>query len=611
MTIEGTNNLEISIQNTIEQQDSKAESAELCRIAEQQIAKREYPQALASYQQAIKISSTCIDAYLGMADLFRLHGNHNNALQLLSHALKIEPENSQARRQMAPLLSVLTPSCFSTELEHDLVQCLSETDIDHQILARAVSTHISNKYPQSNTSSSAEITLELLRSLNKDLLFLSYLTRCINTHAGLEQWLTRIRKTLLQLANFNSSDQPSDYTELQCAIALQCFSNEYVFDTDEEELQLLAQAEKEMSVLNNSSALLTLCMYRPLFSLVNLKIPTERLPTLSEPLPYLDLLLKRSLYNLQEEQQLQACFPSIGNLSNNPNTTSISDKVRDQYEENPYPRWQIPPAPVQIPLTQVLNQLPGVERNRLPLQNISVLIAGCGTGFEPIELARMDKNARITALDLSTASLAYAKRMSDELHISNVSFIQGNILDATQLNEKFDLINSTGVLHHMEYPLAGWQVLCALLKSGGLMRISLYSELARRRIVPAHQRMKELKLGSSVNDIKAFRNYVFAQPSGSPLAELAQSDDFYSVSGCRDLLFHVQEHRFTLPQLKKMIAKLELNVVGFDVPAWALQQFQHRYPQPAATLDLEKWHEFEVSYPDTFIGMYQIWLQKK
>lgn len=601
MTIEGTNNQLNINQHSTQQQNTNREADKLCQIAVQQIAHGEHSQALGTYQQAVKISPVCITAYIGMADLFKQHGNRNHALQLLSHALKIEPENSRLRRQMSPLLAELTPTSYSAELERDLLLCISEPNTDHQLLARVISAHLSNKYLESQKFNDANIAPELLQSLATDALFLAYLTRCINTHANIEHWLTQLRRTLL-LTSHNQN-------ELVCALALQCFANEYIFAVSEDEEQRLASIEKKIRTTTNfdvSPALLLACMYRPLYYFSIEKISIEY-----EQQPYLALLVKRTLLDLQQEQQHQNSIKKIGEITSSKGVTTISDQVRIQYEESPYPRWQIPPVPAPMPLAQILHQLPAAKREFISINKISVLIAGCGTGFEPIELARMDKGAQITALDLSSKSLAYARRMADELQISNVDFIQGNILDATQLHKKFDLIHSTGVLHHMENPQAGWQILCGILRPGGIMRISLYSELARRRIVLAHQRIRELQHGSSNRDIKKFRAYIFSQPSGSPLAELAQSDDFYSLSGCRDLLFHVQEHRFTLLQLKMIIAELGLTVVGFDTPTSARQQFRQYYPDTQATLDLEKWHEFETRHPDTFVGMYQLWLQKQ
>lgn len=598
MTVEGTPNQQQN-QHNIQQKNINPDAEALCQLAAQQLARREYTHALISYQQAAKLAPKCIAAYLGMADLFVLHGNHNYALQTLSYALNIEPENSQARRRMAPLLAALTPAGFNPELDRDLLLCISEPDNDHQQLARVIGIHLSNKYHELQTASTGIINPTLLSSLNSDKLFLAYLSQCINTNVALEQWLTKLRRSLL-LAGDNIN-----LPELTCALALQCFANEYLFSVSAEEEQCLMEIEWATDKLTAQPNTLLVSMYRPLIDIVSDIKSFEH-----NNQPFLSLLIKRTLLDLQQEQHHQTRFRKIGNNSAEKIIHSVSDQVRNQYEENPYPRWQIPPAPTPIALTRILQQLPGVKHERLPSGNISALIAGCGTGFEPIELARMDKSAQITALDLSSKSLAYAKRMADELRISNIDFVQGNILDAAELNTQFDLITSTGVLHHMENPQTGWQTLCGILKPDGVMRISLYSEFARRRVVLAHQKIKELQLSSSNNDIKTFRSTIFSQPPGSPLAELAQSDDFYSVSGCRDLLFHVHEHRFTLLQLKDIIAELGLIVIGFDVPFWARQKFNQRYPNNTDALDLTKWHEFEVSHPDTFVGMYQLWLQK-
>ena len=80
-------------------------------------------------------------------------------------------------------------------------------------------------------------------------------------------------------------------------------------------------------------------------------------------------------------------------------------------------------------------------------------------------------------MDLSLASLAYAKRKTTELEITNIEYLQADILKLDQLEQKFDIIESAGVLHHMDEPMAGWRVLTDLLKPGGLMMIGLYLSL--------------------------------------------------------------------------------------------------------------------------------------
>ena len=90
------------------------------------------------------------------------------------------------------------------------------------------------------------------------------------------------------------------------------------------------------------------------------------------------------------------------------------------------------------------------------------------------------------------------------------------------------------------------------------------------------------------------------------------SDDFYSMSGCRDLLFHVQEQQFTLPKIQAALDKLDLRFCGFDLgDASLLETFSAQYPGAVAQRDLEKWDIFEQENPRIFAGMYQFWCEPR
>ena len=95
--------------------------------------------------------------------------------------------------------------------------------------------------------------------------------------------------------------------------------------------------------------------------------------------------------------------------------------------------------------------------------DISILVAGCGTGLNPLSDAVKYPNARITAIDISRRSLAFAMRKAEELGIGNVDFYQGDILELGTLDRRFDVVICGGVLHHMADPLQGWAVLRGLL----------------------------------------------------------------------------------------------------------------------------------------------------
>ena len=111
-------------------------------------------------------------------------------------------------------------------------------------------------------------------------------------------------------------------------------------------------------------------------------------------------------------------------------------------------------------------------------------------------------------MDLSLASLAYAERKSKELRFTNIDYLQADILDLHQLGKEFDIIESGGVLHHMDDPMEGWRGLVNVLKSGGLMKIGLYSDLARLHIKKIRGEIAELKLEKSEVEIRKFRENI-------------------------------------------------------------------------------------------------------
>jgi hypothetical protein len=155
----------------------------------------------------------------------------------------------------------------------------------------------------------------------------------------------------------------------------------------------------------------------------------------------------------------------------------------------------------------------------------------------------------------------------------------------------------------MADPFAAWRLLLSLLRPNGLMLIGLYSEHARRGFTATRNALAERGFGPTPAGIRAGRQDLISRN------QAPESADFYSMSGCRDLLFHFVEHRHTIPQIKAFLAQNRLNFLGFGLNSEILRQFQLRYGDPAACTDLDRWHEFELSHPRTFIAMYHLWVQ--
>lgn len=234
-----------------------------------------------------------------------------------------------------------------------------------------------------------------------------------------------------------------------------------------------------------------------------------------------------------------------------------------------------------------------------------ILIAGCGTGRHSIAVARTYPNARILAIDISRASLAYARRKTREEGLSNIEYAQADILDLGTIARSFDRIEACGVLHHLADPRAGWRGLIGLLRPAGVMRVGLYSESARRSIVEARRIIAARGYSSSVQGIRALRRLIIGERDALLWRDLlSKSEDFCSVSGCRDLFFNVMEHRFTIPAIADFLSEHALRFHGFEVGAETLAQFRRQYPTEEAALDLNSWADFEKAHPHTFRHMY-------
>jgi hypothetical protein len=147
-----------------------------------------------------------------------------------------------------------------------------------------------------------------------------------------------------------------------------------------------------------------------------------------------------------------------------------------------------------------------------------------------------------------------------------------------------------------------------LLKTGGLMAIGLYSELARRPVVKTRGDIASRGLGTSDAEIRQFRQSL-VESHDEHHQQLAGLGDFFSLSSIRDLIFHVQEHRFTIPQIQRSLDQLGLKFCGFEQPD-IVAKFTEAFGKASDACDLSLWHQFEESHPSTFADMYQFWCQK-
>jgi tetratricopeptide (TPR) repeat protein/SAM-dependent methyltransferase len=459
-----------------------------------------------------------------------------------------------------------------------------------------------------NSGDIQEASLDICNSLSDIPLFLLIIELSPVLDLDFEKLLRAIRSTLLLDGGVVIEKQR--VLKFQISLALHCFTNEYVFGETDEETSAVQALDADIDRIiadkgePNPLAIACLGSYRPLHKFEwsqQLMVPES-----------LTELFQRQVKDVDEEIQIRSTIRTLANINN-----QVSKAVQAQYEENPYPRWintGLPAKPTAIPVFAKTIELKLSANTRNFTDRPEILVAGCGTGQHAITTATTFLNSKVLAIDLSLSSLSYAIRKTRELGITNIEFLQADILDLDSMDSQFDLIESVGVLHHLADPLAGWKILVDRLKPGGLMKIGLYSEFARQHIVAARQLILEMGLSNTTQDILKFRSAVLDVEGKlfSKFGRLIDFNDFFSTSELRDLLFHVQEHHFTLPKIKENLQVLGLTFVGFEFTNKNIKtKFVREYSDPLSVYSLDAWHEFELANVDIFAGMYQFWVQKK
>lgn len=436
-----------------------------------------------------------------------------------------------------------------------------------------------------------------LEALARDTLLHTLLQSTPIPDIGFERLLTNIRGVLLTAAEAAESDAPNERVlDLYSALARQCYENDYVYSLAEGEVEragrLRGLLEQSLAAGRPCSPLWPVAAgaYGPLHTLSGAEALLQR----SWPASVKALLTQQIEEPLQE-RRIAAAIPVL-----TPIDSAVSRSVRQQYAENPYPRW------AKAAQSGAHDSLPG-----RPLADASdILVAGCGTGLLSVTLAQMAPAARILAIDLSLASLSYAKRMADSLGVRNIEFAQADITRLGALDRSFDFIDVSGVLHHLADPWEGWRILLARLRPGHAMQVALYSKLARQNVVAARALIAERGYQATAEDIRRCRDEILAAEDGSLLKSVAIFGDFFTTNECRDLIFHVQEHRVTLREINAFLTENALRFVGFTLDSTAMQRFTARFPEPDALTDLDRWQAFELLEPQTFAGMYLFTVQK-
>ncbi|MDB4616498.1 tetratricopeptide repeat protein [Synechococcus sp. AH-551-E11] len=607
-----------------------------------------FNQALASTLNSLRLKPNNSTALMNLGAIYKDLEQFDKALDSTIKSLKLNPDNPIAYKNLGAIYKDLNeldltidstlkylklrpgdPSALSL-LKEALEQInLNSKNADNVTKAYELIINLNNVSQSKLTRIFIQSYLPIIQEASKTVPIISEdnnslkklagdwrlrktLTLIIPTHKDIENLFAGLRKELLTLAA-NKKEIPVHLKSLTEALAIQCYLNEYVYTISKgEEIMLdkLIIDSKENQDLFNQYLAIIAC-YIPIHKLKINKDWLIRYPKHSEESK---ILMTTQLKEPEAEKNIKDSVHSEFELID-----LISRKVEEMYEENPYPRYRNAEY-TEISLKKKASHYIKLESTRKNIKfpeildnnhtGPRILIAGCGTGNQVINASRY-KNAHITAIDLSSNSLAYAIRKTKEYGMDNVTFKKMDILQAdVGLKDRFDIIECSGVLHHMEEPTKGLAILNHKLNPGGYMKIALYSEIARQDIVKARKIIKELGLKSTPDGIRKFRELLLKGEFKEISNLYRLRRDFYSLSECRDLCFHIKEHRYTTELIEQYLATEGLIFCGFILQNKVKIEYRKQFATDKNMTSLQNWHVFEKNNPLTFISMYQFWVYK-
>lgn len=193
-----------------------------------------------------------------------------------------------------------------------------------------------------------------------------------------------------------------------------------------------------------------------------------------------------------------------------------------------------------------------------------ILIAGCGTNQAAV-FAYTNPAAKVVAVDVSQASLDHHQYLKDKYALGNLELHLLPIEYLSTLGAEFDLIVSTGVLHHMADPLTGMAALASCLRRDGVIAIMLYAKYGRMGVEILESVFRDLELRQDEASIQIVKNTIATLgPSHPVYSYLRMARDWQqSDAGLVDTFLHGRQRSYTVDDCIDLVRSAELVFQGW------------------------------------------------
>ena len=242
-------------------------------------------------------------------------------------------------------------------------------------------------------------------------------------------------------------------------------------------------------------------------------------------------------------------------------TSPLADIVSNQYE-----RWVYP-----HPILDMRNWLvdnwqwfdPSHAHNMFwpngaYKPDLDMLVAGCGTNQAAV-LAYTNPQAKIVAIDVSQASLNHHQYLKEKYNLKNLALHLLPIEEVSQLDCDFDLIISTGVLHHLADPNKGIQALSTCLRRDGVIALMLYAKYGRIGVEILQSVVRDLELPQDEASILMVRDMLSTLAADHPIKSYMNiAPDLQFDAGLVDTFLHGRDRSYSIPECIDLVHSADL-----------------------------------------------------
>jgi SAM-dependent methyltransferase len=189
---------------------------------------------------------------------------------------------------------------------------------------------------------------------------------------------------------------------------------------------------------------------------------------------------------------------------------------------------------------------------------MEILIAGCGPNQAAV-FAHHNPTAKVVALDVSRAALDHHYALKKKYGLANLDLYRLPVEEAPKLDRQFDLIVSTGVLHHLVDPARGMSALAGCLRPDGVLGVMVYARYGRLGVVMLQSVFRDLGLGQDEASIRKARMTMSLLPSAHPAAAYLQlAPDLNTDGALVDTFLHPRERSYTVGDCLELVSSAGL-----------------------------------------------------